>query len=256
MCYNAASLTQASLKYAKHRGESAEEIAIIEEKLNRERTLLSPHFFINAFAHPPLLTFTNTEPKNPQLLSWGLIPFWAKDEITAHTIANQTINARSETMFEKPSFRNAAKNKRCLIFLDAFYEYHHLKNKTYPFLIAMKNGNPMVVAGLWEEWTNPQTGELIRTVSIVTTKGNETMAKIHNNPKNAGPRMPVILLQENMQEWLEEKEVNNNLFKSILEPLPDEFLTYQPVRKLTGKEGSGNTPEAMEPFKYIELEEM
>ena len=255
MCYNAASLTQASLKYAKHRGESAEDIAAIEQKLEVERKLLNPFFHVNAFAHPPLLCFTNKEPLNPVFYNWGLIPSWTKDEEQAASIANQTLNARSETMFEKPSFRNAADNKRCLIYLDAFYEFHHFKNKTFPFHISMKDHSPMILAGLYDEWLNKHTGELIKTVSIVTCEGNNSMNKIHNNPKNTGPRMPLILHKEDQNKWLkpiESKEDKDSLLQ-LIKPFSDELLEYYTVGKLIGKDAIGNIPEVEHSLKYDEL---
>ena len=83
---------------------------------------------------------TNEKPLQPQLFHWGLIPAWVKDNQTAQTIVNQTVNARGETIFEKPAFKSSAKNKRCIVYVDAFYEHHHANGKTYPFRIAMNKG--------------------------------------------------------------------------------------------------------------------
>lgn len=115
---------------------------------------------------------------------------------------NNTLNARGETIFEKPSFRTSAKNHRCIIYVAGFYEHHHYNNKTYPFFIYRKDAQPMALAGLWSEWKNPDTGGRLNTFSIVTTKGNKMMARIHNNPKLKEPRMPVILPSELEDEWL------------------------------------------------------
>jgi putative SOS response-associated peptidase YedK len=258
MCYNAASLTQASLKYAKHRGDDPDEIARIEEKLEKERILLKPLFHVNGFAHPKLLTFTNKEPFEPKFQTWGLIPSRTKDEQSAATIANQTLNARSESIFEKPSFRSSAKNKRCLIYLDAFYEFHHLKGKTYPFHVCMKDGSPLILAGLWEEWLNKNTGELIPTVSIVTTHAGPVMSEIHNNPKNKGPRVPVILSKENQDQWLREikSEEDKVELMRLTEPFDENLLSFHTVKSILGKEASGNVPEAEAEYTYDELQEL
>jgi len=255
MCYNAAALTQASLKYAKHRGENPEEIAALEQKLEQERQLLNSYHYVNAFEHPRLLVFTQEEPLKPQFFRWGLIPSWCKDESVADQLSNQTLNARSETIFEKPAFRSSAKNKRCLIYLDAFYEYHHLKSKTYPFHISMKDGTPMILGGLYDNWVNPTTGELIQTVTIVTTEGNEVMAKIHNNPKATGPRMPLIFSKEMQNEWLRENATKEEI-ETLIKPFSSTLLSFHPVAPLKGKLAIGNKPEAQNPVEYPELTEL
>lgn len=256
MCYNAASLTQASLKYARHRGEDPEEIARIEEQLEQERQLLMPFYRVNAFAHPPLLVFTNEAPKHPRFFQWGLIPHWVRDEQQAAEIANQTLNARCETMFEKPAFKRSAVNKRCLIYLDAFFEFHHLKGNTYPFLVRMKDQHPMILAGLWDTWTNKQTGELHETVTIVTTVGNEPMSRIHNNPKASGPRMPVILSAANQDKWLQpiHNEADKQAIEELTQPFPGELLEFHSVGKILGKDATPNDASAWEPKIYPELQ--
>jgi len=137
--------------------------------------------------------------KEPNLIlryNWGLIPHWAKDE----SIRKYTLNARIETLIQKPSFRDSA-NNRCLIIADGFYEWQRLDSKgkrKRQFLINLPDESLFVFAGIYSEWTNKRTGKTFNTFSIITTEANELMSEIHNSKK----RMPVILTRENERAWL------------------------------------------------------
>ena len=143
MCYDVTSGLKAMIKYAKHRGEDPNYIAALERKLEEWREELQPHYHVSGFAHPKLMVFTNEKPDEPQAFVWGLIPSWVKNADDAKKFYNQTLNARGETIFEKPSFREPAKRKRCLVYIDGFYEFFHASGKTYPFHIVMKDDSPM-----------------------------------------------------------------------------------------------------------------
>lgn len=253
MCFSVVSSTRTLIKYAKHRKDDPLLIEELEKKLEHALITLQSHHFVSGFAHPELLIFANDKPFEPQTFQWGLIPFWTKDLKAAQTIANQTLNARSETIFEKPAFREAAKGKRCLIYIDAFYEYHHFKGKTFPFHIAMKDGAPLSVAGLWDEWVDKETGEIHKTVSIVTCEANSIMARIHNNPKAEGARMPVILSREDQDKWLSPL-LNKEELIQLAKPFPEELLEYHTVKRILGKDGIGDVPEAEEKFVYQDFE--
>lgn len=255
MCYDVAAGTKSALKYAKHRGDDPEMIAELEKQLQLWINTSAHFHAVSGFAHPHLLVFTDDKPYTPQSFQWGLIPFWVKQKSIAATLMNQTLNARAESMFDKPSFRESAKHKRCLVYVDAFYEYHHFNGKTFPYHIAMKDGSPMVFAGLWDEWTDRETGEVIPTVSIVTIKGNEIMSRIHNNPKLNEARMPAILLKSDQNQWLQPVQTEEDELKLTqwLQPIASELLECHTVRRLKGKEALGNVPEAAEEFIYQEL---
>jgi len=255
MCYDVSSATKKQINYAKHRGDDPRYIAALERKLEEWIKTRGPKYHASGFSHPELLVFTNNKPDEPQAFIWGLIPKWVKDFTTAKTFYNQTLNARGETIWEKPSFKNAAKKQRCLIYVDGFFEHHHLKSKTYPFYISMKDESPMALAGLWEEWVNKETGEILPTVTIVTTHANNVMEIIHNNPKAEGPRMPVILPKERQNEWLGkcETDEDKNKLQQLLIPFPEEKLNYYPVRRIRGKEAIGNVEAATKKFEYSEL---
>ncbi len=223
--------------------------------LQERHTGVTDLFHASAFSHPQILIFTNREPYTATPSTWGLIPNWVKDNKQRLQLWNKTLNARGETIFEKPSFRYATKHNRCLIYLDGFYEHHHFKGKTYPFFIHHIDDEPLPVAGLWNEWTDKETGEILNSFSIVTTKGNELMAKIHNNPKLSEPRMPVILQAGMEENWLKpiHNENDSTAIKHLIKPFPDNEIIAHTVRKLRGKNALGNVPEASDQFKYVDL---
>ncbi len=125
------------------------------------------------------------------MLRWGLVPFWAKDP----SIGNRMINARSETVAEKPSFRSAYKKRRCLILADGFYEWRNEGDGKTPYFISLADGSPFAFAGLWENWTSKESDESLQSAAIITAAASEFMAQLHQ-------RMPVVLLPEQAGRWL------------------------------------------------------
>jgi putative SOS response-associated peptidase YedK len=150
----------------------------------------------SGFQYPVAPVITHNNKESIQLYNWGLIPEWSKDK----GIRQYTLNARIETLHEKPAFKNVV-NKRCLILADGFTEWQWQdskgKNKK-KFEIVRPHNEVFAFAGLWSEWVDKQTGELINTYTLVTTEANPLMAEIHNSKK----RMPVILTPQNETEWL------------------------------------------------------
>jgi putative SOS response-associated peptidase YedK len=250
MCYDIKAKVEAALKRARHYGNE-EAIQMLIEQF---RPFLEDEFFhVSGFQHPKLLIYTNESFEMPVVASWGLIPFWVKNNKQQLDIWNKTINARGESIFEKPSFRTSAKSKRCIIYIDGFFEHHHFKGNTYPFFIQRIDEEPIVLAGLWDEWTNRESGELVNSFTIVTTKANSLMSKIHNNPKLKEPRMPLILEEEMADSWLNGSET---VIKKMIVPASDGILKAHTVRKLRGKNAVGNSPEAIEEFIYPELKDL
>ena len=129
-------------------------------------------------------------PRILEHLKWGLIPKWAKDP----KIGSRMINARAETLAEKPAFRHALEKRRCLVLADGFYEWKRDGKLRTPYHVQRAGGRPFAMAGLWEEWTSP-TGELVRSCTIVTTSPSELLAKLHD-------RMPLILAADEIDLWL------------------------------------------------------
>jgi putative SOS response-associated peptidase YedK len=253
MCYDIKASLEAQLNRARRNNDEKAIREIIEKLLPLTDV---PIFHASGFSHPKLFIYTDAEPNLPTPAAWGLIPHWVRDTEQQQKIWNNTLNARGESIFEKPSFRDAARHNRCLIYIDGFYEHHHFNGKTYPFHIKAKKGEPLVLAGLWSVWNNPETGEVLHTFTIVTTEGNSLLGKIHNNPKLEGPRMPLILPSELEDDWLQpiEDELDIKQIQQLIGSYPSEWLEAYPVRRLRGKQYLGNVPESAEPFEYEELE--
>lgn len=171
-----------------------------------------------------------------EFFRWGLVPAWAKDA----SIGNKMINARSETLAEKPSFRTAFRKRRCLVLADGFYEWRKEadgKTKT-PVYLRMKSGEPFAFAGLWESWAGPDPGEL-RTCTIITTEPNELAATVHG-------RMPVILPRERHADWIGTTEADPRDLQPLLTAYPaDEMETIEVSRLVNSPRN--DTPECIQP---------
>lgn len=253
MCYDIKASLEAQLKRARQYND---EIAIqeIEQKLAPLTDL--PIHHATGFQHPRLFIYTDDAPYEPLVATWGLVPHWVKDSIQQKKIWNNTLNARGETIFEKPAFRTAANYYRCIIYVDGFYEHHHFKGKTYPYFVHKKDASPIAFAGLWNKWNDPDTGQQLITFSIVTTEANPMMAKIHNNPKLKGPRMPLILPEGMEDKWLIpiEDKVDAKAIQELILSYPEEELGAYTVDRLRGKDYKGNIPEISQKVEYPELQ--
>ena len=145
MCYDIKVSHEAQLKRAIRRGDWAA-VEEIEEMLMPYTDL--PLHHASGFTHPEILIYTDEQPEYPIVATWGLVPHWVHDEAQQKKLWNSTLNAKGETIFKKPSFRESAKNKRCLVYVDGFYEHHHFGGNTYPFYIHRKDKEPFIMAGL------------------------------------------------------------------------------------------------------------
>jgi len=125
------------------------------------------------------------------MLRWGLVPFWAKDA----KIGNRMINARAETVAEKPSYRAAYRHRRCVVLADGFYEWRREGDIKTPYFISLASGEPFALAGLWENWNDKESGDSLQTTTLITTAANDFMTPLHH-------RMPVILESNTAGEWL------------------------------------------------------
>jgi len=147
---------------------------------------------------------------------WGLVPSWSKDP----SIGNRMFNARAETVAEKPGFRSAFHNRRCLIPADGFYEWQKLGKVKKPFYFSLKSGRPFGFAGLYETWTSPE-GEPIHTCTIITTQPNELVRSVHD-------RMPVIVPKDKERPWIDPLNHNREMLLSLLKPYPpDEMSMFE-----------------------------
>ena len=159
-----------------------------------------------------VVTVRNVESREAALMRWGLVPFWAKDP----KIGARMINARAETVAEKPAFRNALKKRRCLVLADGYYEWQKTPAGKRPFRIIMHSGEPFAMAGLWETWNDPK-GNVVPSCTIITTAANDFLSPIHN-------RMPVILPRESEEMWLDSGVEDPASLIGILAPYPEECM--------------------------------
>ena len=162
------------------------------------------------------------------LVRWGLLPSWVKDPKTFALL----INARGESVIDKPAFRAAMKRRRCLIPADGFYEWQAGGSRKQPYFIRLKSGQPMAFAGLWECWTGPN-GEELETAAIVTTNANRALGHIHD-------RMPVILAPDAFDLWLNCGEVDARTAEALIQPAPDDLLEAWPVSTAVNRTANDN----------------
>lgn len=256
MCVDVSYQMEREIKYARHVGVPEEEIAIMESMLKRyqgsiEYTPKTDH--ISAFTHDEIPIVTGNQPRILQYFEIGLVPNWVKDASKADKLRKGTINARSETIFELPSFKESIRQRRCLITLDGFFEHHHLnKSKRIPFYIWRTDSEPIVMAGIYDFAVLDNIH--VKSVAIVTTKGNDFMAKIHNKDEVhepheiPDPRMPVILEKEDFEKWL-----SGDDYATLMKPLPDGKLRGHTVEKLRTKYEIISHPEITTKFFYPDL---
>lgn len=196
-------MTKKSKELATRYGRNLSVVEIAEKILKEQE-----QYRINAFSFPecPIVT---TE-QELQSFRWGLIPFWTKDEKQTDEIKRMTLNARADTIFSKPSFRESIRSKRCLVPSTGYFEWRHEGDRKIPYYIYLKDESIFSMAGIYDTWLDKSTGEVVNTFSIITTEANELTGYIHNTKH----RMPAILSQENEEKWL-----NPALDKSDIEQL-------------------------------------
>ena len=177
------------------------------------------------------------------LLKWGLVPSWSKDT----SFASNTINARAETLSEKPSFRDAFKKRRCIIPASGFYEWQKKglggRGAKQPFYFYLKEKDVFGFAGLWEEWLDKDSGELLETCTIITTAANAVLEPIHE-------RMPVILKPEDYEQWLDPQENNTDRLQKLLIPYPADEMSSYPVGKGINY-GNIDSPDLIKPINSL-----
>ncbi len=179
---------------------------------------------VSAFSLPSVPVICSDQPEHVRLMTWGLIPYWVKDEESAKSIRMKTFNVRSETLGDKPSFRNSLKTKRCMVLVNGFYEWQHIGKDKIPYFIRLKEDIPFALAGLYDHWLNRNTGEVIDTFTIITTPANPMMEVIHNTKK----RMPAILSPSAEKEWLNlEKDASR--LSEFLKPFDENLMVAEKV---------------------------
>lgn len=194
-----------------------------------------PRYNIAPLQSVPVIRQRATGERVGQMLRWGLLPSWAKDE----AMASKLINARSETVAEKPSFRSAYKARRCIIPANGYYEWKAIPGGKQPYFIHPAEGNLLAMAGLWERWNKPDS-EALDTFTVITTASNEATREVHD-------RMPVILKPADFGLWLS-RETPLELVNELLHPAIEVGLAMYQVAKLVGNVRNDG-PECLEPLR-------
>src|SRR5438477_836833 len=213
-------------------------LAIVDGLDVRDSRLTNvPRRFNAAPSHELLVIRRNpqTGKRSLDFLKWGLIPYWCKDRKGGR----KPINAKMETIASLPTFRDAYARRRCIVPVDGFFEWKAIKGQRakQPYAIAMKDGAPFGIAGVWENWKEPASGEWIRTFAIVTTDANEMVAHIHD-------RMPAILAPADYTRWLSDEPDPRDL----LRPFPADLMRMWPISTRVNKP-ENDDPSIIEPIE-------
>jgi putative SOS response-associated peptidase YedK len=189
----------------------------------------------------PVLRISTGSPSQREmpLLRWGLVPFWADDP----AIGNRMINARCETVAEKPSFRTSFKKRRCVVLADGFYEWQKTSGSKQPFFFRLKNRQPFGMAGLWDRWDKGDAPAL-ETFTILTTGPNELVAQAHH-------RMPVILSHSGVSRWLDPEADSSSDFEALWAPYPFAEMEGFPVSTFVNNPAN-DAPRCVEPLSLSE----
>jgi len=202
-----------------------------------------PAYYFSAFDHPPLPLITSEDPEKTVLSHWGLVPAWVQDRRRAEKIRNATINARSETLLQKPSFRHLAATNHCLLPVSGFFEWHDHHGRKIPYFLRWKDHKAFGLAGLYDRWTDRETGEVLHTFTLLTVPATPLLARIHNTRK----RMPLLLPPGEGVKWVEKRSFEEGLRNIYL--IPEKELTFYPLAPgLAGRAADPHDPALIEPW--------
>ncbi len=170
---------------------------------------------------------------------WGLIPHWSDEPKSRYSM----INARAETLMEKPAFRNLIRERRCAVIADGFYEWQKSGKRKIPVYIKLRSGKVFAFAALWDLWTSSSGNEIIKSCTIITTTPNELLKDIHN-------RMPVIMDRESVEEWISVERFQQDKLLSLLKPYPSGDMEFYEISNYVNYYGN-NSPECIRPVKLF-----
>ena len=210
---------------------------------------LPTNYFVSGFTHPLLPII-----KQDGLFhfEWGLIPHWTKDAANAKSMSNMTLNAVGETVFEKPSFKNAILSQRCILGINGFFEWQDVNGTKFPYFIHLKSNDIFALGCVFDNWVDNQTKTIKSTFSILTTPANPLMEKIHNVKK----RMPLILSPEDEAAWLNPDLTQNEVAALIRPYNTDDMSAYTISKKVNHAKDNRNIQEILDKVIYPELEQI
>jgi putative SOS response-associated peptidase YedK len=213
-------------------------------------------FHENGFDYLPTPIITSGEPEHFKLFNWGFVPFYMSDKEKAMAFRAQTLNCISEEMYEKPTFREAAKNaQRCLIPVTGFFEWRWLDEKgtiKIPYYITFRDQKVRSMAGLYSRWKDKETDQYFYSYTVLTTQANSILEYIHNNKK----RMPVFIDNENEKTWLDKSLSQKDVLELCRPSLDQSMVGYTISKLLTTKNIITNVPEVIQPMNYqVAIEE-
>lgn len=205
-----------AIKLAARYGRKSDIVEIAQDIINEQ-------YHVNAFNFPKYPIITTSD--EVEIFNWGLIPFWVKNEEDADEIKRMTLNARADTIFEKPSFREPILKKRCIIPSTGYFEWRHEGAKKIPYFIHLKDEEIFSMAGVYDTWVNKATGTEHSTFSIITTDANPLTDYIHNTKH----RMPAILSKEDEEKWLD-SNLSKAEIASLLKPYDESLMDAYIIR--------------------------
>lgn len=232
----------------------------------------SGYYFVDVYKdnHPELVVISADSPDEIQRMRWGVIPSFAKyidvttkegKLVKAHPYDfrnkySKTANAMVESLKDRPTWRRLYQRNRCVLPVTGFFEFYHLEGKkvTYPHYLALRGADVYGLACIWDEWTDTETGENIKSFAVITTAPNEMMSIIHNNPNaHSGPRMPAILPVSEWSSWLDGQFTYEDVL-SMCKPFPSDGMVATPVRQgLKKRDVDADIPKVVESIYYPEL---
>lgn len=215
--------------------DRADQRAFLEQLRLASADVLAPSYNIAPTQQIAAVRSVDHDGRELVMFRWGLVPAWADDL----SIGNRMINARAESVAEKPAFRNAFKKRRCLVLADGFYEWQKAGKAKQPYFIHLKGRRPFCFAGLWERWSKGE--KPVETCTILTTDANKLMAPLHD-------RMPVIIAPKDYDLWLDAAVQEPERLQPLLQPYPDSEMEAYPVSTLVNSP-KNNSPQCVDPLQ-------
>nr|WP_243397149.1 SOS response-associated peptidase [Leptospira kmetyi] len=203
-----------------------------------------PTYHENGYDHKPRPVVIKEKVINFINAGWGLIPQWTENAEKAKWMETHLLNAKSETIFELKSFRESILERRCLIPSTGFYDSQEVRNKSYPYRVYLKHEEIFCLAGIWDEWKDPETGDIKRTYSMLTTPPNKKFSQIHH-------RMPLILPRELEEIWIDPSLQNQKEIEPLLQIYPEDHMDFYTTRRF--KKGDEFDPSILNRYEYAEL---